>query len=105
MFAFFVANFGYTKSDYNELTKKEIYFILKAWENKTVLGSQLMANAYYNAYYNANRKKNSKPISLWKKKNKKEDVVELKKQFNEVLEYEKTQPNDWIKEIYKERRG
>lgn len=98
-FAFFVANFGYTKSDFERLTKKEIFFILKAWENKKVLDSQLVANAFYNAYCNANRGK-KKPIKLWEKAHKKENINELRRQFDEVMEYEKTQSDNWIKEIY-----
>ena len=98
-FAFFVANFGYTKSDFERLTKKEIFFILKAWENKKVLDSQLVANAFYNAYCNANRGK-KKPIKLWEKALKKENINELRRQFDEVMEYEKTQSDNWVKEIY-----
>lgn len=103
--AFFIANFGYTKRDFEELTQTEIAFVMKAWENKRVLDTQLMANAFFNAYINANRKKGKKPIPLWtKKKKKKENVKLLRKKFDELLEYEKNNSNDWVKKIYEGRR-
>lgn len=101
--AFFIANFGFTKRDFEELTESEIAFTIKAWENKQVLDSQLMANAFYNAYSNANRKKNARAVPLWKKKSKKTDIDKLKKQYLEVLEYEQNNSNDWIRKIYTER--
>ena len=70
--AFFIVNLGFTRKEFDELTRKEMLFILKAWENKIVMQSQLQANAFYNAYCNANRKKNTSPIPLWEKKNKKQ---------------------------------
>lgn len=100
-FAFFVANFGYTKSDYEKLTKREVLFIMKAWENKLVLESQLVANAFYNAYSNANRKKGTKAIPLWRKtKNKKANIKKLKAQFNEVEKM--STDNDWVKLLYEQ---
>ena len=67
-FAFFVVNFGYTKKDYESLTKREKAFIYKAWENKVVSDSYNTYNACFTAFYNANRKKNKRALKLWKKK-------------------------------------
>ncbi len=101
--AFFVANFGYTKTEFEKLTKTEILLIMRAWEEKQVLESQLMANAFYNAYSNAHLKKGKKAIPLWNKIKKKNNVALLKKQYEELLEYEKCQPNDWIFKLYEGR--
>ena len=67
-FAFFVANFGYSKADYDAITPKEKAFIYKAWENKTISDSYLLYNAVFTAVYNANRPKRKKPLKLWKKR-------------------------------------
>lgn len=101
--AFFVVNFGYTKKEFEQLTKLEIQFILKAWENKLVLETQLMANAFLNSHVNACRKKGKKIIPLWKKNKKKSDVVLLKKQYENILEHEKTQSRDWVFKLYESR--
>lgn len=101
--AFFVVNFGYTKKEFEQLTKLEIQFILKAWENKLVLETQLMANAFLNSHVNAYRKKGKKIIPLWKKNKKKSDVVLLKKQYENILEHEKTQSRDWVFKLYESR--
>lgn len=102
VFAFFVANFGYTKEDFGKLTKKEIAFIYKAWENKHVLETQLMSNAFYNAYVNANRKKGTKPIPLWSKRTKKASVDELRAKFKAIEEIEKKDKDKkWVNLILK----
>ena len=54
-FAFFVVNFGYSRSEYDALTPREIAFIRKAWESKMVADSYNMYNAAFTAYFNANR--------------------------------------------------
>ena len=46
-FAFFVANFGYSKSDYESLTRKEKAFIYKAWENKLVSDNTYLYHAVF----------------------------------------------------------
>ena len=52
-FAFFAVNLGYSKSDYEELTPREVVFIRKAWEEKLVSDNTLMRNAVLNAVSNA----------------------------------------------------
>lgn len=102
--AFFVVNFGYTKRDFEELTMTERLFVMKAWENKKILDTSLTAKAFFNAYANANRKKNSKPMPLWKKKKEnKYNIIELKKQFDDVLEHENNSSKDWVKMLYEGR--
>lgn len=56
-FAFYFVNFGTTKSEFLELTRREKAFIRKAWEDKQVRESELMRNAVLNAVSNAMRKK------------------------------------------------
>lgn len=103
--AFFIVNFGYTKRDFEALTIRERIFAMKAWEDKKVLDTQLMANAFFNAYANANRKKGKKPIPLWKKtKNKKVNISKVKQQFAEIEEIEKNGSKDWVRQIYEGRR-
>ena len=78
---------------------------MKAWEDKKVLDTQSMANAFFNAYANANRKKGKKPIPLWKKtKNKKVNISKVKQQFAEIEEIEKNGSKDWVRQIYEGRR-
>lgn len=101
LFAFFVANFGYTRAEFDGLTKKELLYILKAWENKTVLETQLQANAFSNAYVNANRKKGTSATPLWsKKRNNKIDVELMKNKFKELSESEANNSKEWIRLIY-----
>ncbi|AAM79921.1 TPA: hypothetical protein ACQNWS_000919 [Streptococcus pyogenes] len=66
-FAFYFVNFGTTKSEFLELTRREKAFIRKAWEDKQVRESELMRNAVLNAVSNAMRKKSAKFVDLWKR--------------------------------------
>ena len=101
LFAFFVANFRYTRAEFDELTKKELLYILKAWENKIVLETQLQANAFSNAYVNANRKKGASATPLWsKKRNNKVNIELMKNKFKEISEAEANNTTDWIRLIY-----
>ena len=56
-FAFFAANFGYSKADYDSLTPREINFLYKAWENRVIADSYHLYNAVFTAVYNVNRPK------------------------------------------------
>lgn len=56
-FAFFAANFGYSKAEYMELTPAEKRFLLKAYEEKVVSDSTLLAAAVANAVGNVLRKR------------------------------------------------
>lgn len=66
-FAFFVANFGYSRTDYDALTRKEKMFIYKAWENKLVADSTHLYNAVFTAVYNATRQKRKRALKRAKK--------------------------------------
>ena len=66
--AFFVVNFGYSKSEYMELTPRERAFIYRAWEDKVVRDSQLVHDASFLAQINANRKRGRSMKPLWTKR-------------------------------------
>ncbi len=101
-FAFFVANFGYSKSEYNELTPRERAFIYKAWENKVISDTTNIYNAVYTATYNVNRPKRKKALKLFKKRSThkvNEEVV--RDNLNVVKQVEKEEGISWIDLIYK----
>ena len=104
--AFFVANFNYTKAEYDKLTIKERKFILKAWENKVIFENHLDRNAVSNAYINANRKKGAKSFPLWKKAvNKNIDIKKLKADFREIEKMENEDGGKkWVQAIYAAHR-
>lgn len=101
-FAFFVTNFGYTKSDYEQLTPKEIAFIKKAWEDKMVSDSYNMYNAMFKASYNVQRPKRKRALKLWQKsRTKKADMEVVQDNFRIVKEVEQNEGMNWVKQIYK----
>lgn len=99
-FAFFVVNFGYSKSDYEMLTPCEKAFIYKAWENKAVSDSTMFRDAALNAISNAFRKKNKRFIRLWKKKQKKANKDVIKENLHVIEEAEKKEGKGWVDLIY-----
>lgn len=100
-FAFFAANFGYSKKDYDALTPRELYFLRKAWENKMVLESQLIYNAVFTAFYNVNRPKRKKALRLWSRKQvQKGNMNIIKDNLDAIHEIEKEEGKEWIKLIY-----
>lgn len=101
-FAFFVTNFGYTKSDYEQLTPKEIAFIKKAWEDKMVSDSYNMYNAMFKASYNVQRPKRKRALKLWQKsRTKKADMEVVQDNLRIVKEVEQNEGMNWVKQIYK----
>ena len=101
-FAFFAVNFGYSKSDYEELTPRERLFIYKAWENKTVSDSYHVYNAVFTATYNVNRKKNKRALKLWKKvKMKRADIEVISENMKVIKEVEQKEGLSWVDEIYR----
>lgn len=99
-FAFFVANFGYSKSDYDSLTQTEAALIRKAWEDKQVLLGSIIYNACFTAVYNAMRKKGKPALKLWKKKStKKADVEYMRNTLAIAKEIEEAEGKDWVKKI------
>ena len=101
--AFFVANFGYTKEDYNQLTPKEKAFIYKAYERKLVLESSIASNGVGIAVRNVLRRDGEPYIQLWEKKNKQiENIEEIMNAVEVVLEMEERDGKDWVKALYRE---
>ena len=92
-FAFFVANFGYSRTDYDALTRKEKMFIYKAWENKLVADSTHL--------YNATRQKRKRALKLWRKnKVKKANAETVSENLEIVREVEANEGKSWIDKIY-----
>lgn len=103
-FAFFAANFGYSRRDYYELTPTEKVFILKAYENKVVTDTTLLRNAVKNAVDNAFRKKGSRFRDLWKKANGKKDKAFERSALEVIRKNEALEGKSWIAKIYAAQR-
>lgn len=103
-FAFFAVNFGYSISDYEQLTPRQRTFIYKAYENKMIADTANIYNAVFTAYYNANRPKNRRPLKLFKKKSKKADQGDIEENLNIIREIEQEKGKSWVDLIYK-RKG
>lgn len=99
-FAFFVVNYGYSKSEYEELTPMDRVFIRKAHEDKVVSESQMMSTAVTNAIGNAWRKKNQEVEPLWKKKQKKLNKEIAFDTLEKVLEVEENEGKGWLDILY-----
>ena len=100
-FAFFVANFGYSKADYDAITPKEKAFIYKAWENKTISDSYLLYNAVFTAVYNANRPKRKKPLKLWKKRGQRiVDMETINENLKIVKQIDQQEGDSWVRKVY-----
>lgn len=109
-FAFFAVYFGYSKSEYEELTPREATFIRRAWEDKRVSESTLIRNAVLNAVSNALRKKHARFRELWKKVGIPVDKEKVQDNLKTVHEIEEKEGKDWVEKIYaanglKLRRG
>lgn len=105
LFAFFVANFHYTKSDYEQLTRRERTFIMKAYENKLVSDNQYLYSAVFAATYNAQRTKKQRALKLWEKeKVKKADMNIVKEAADVMAEVERKEGSSWIDKVYKANR-
>lgn len=100
-FAFFVANFNYTKAQYDALTSVEKLFIRKAWENKQVLETSLINNAMVNALGNLHRKKGKKWIRLWNPKPKQTNREAQQDNLALIEQMEKEQGKGWVELLYK----
>ena len=100
-FAFFAVNFGYSKSDYEQLTPREVRFIYKAYEDMVVSQSYRIYNAVYTAFHNANRHKRKRALKLFKKKGAHISEEQRKDTLDAVLESQKNDGN-WVARLYKE---
>lgn len=100
-FAFFAANFGFSRKEYGELTPREINFLYKAWENRAVSESYLLYNAVFTAVYNVNRPKRKRALKLWKKaKVRKANMETVQENLRIIREVEASEGTDWVKKIY-----
>ena len=100
-FAFFAANFGYSKAEYEELTLREKAFLQKAWEERQISDSYLLYNAMFTAVYNARRPKNKRALKLWKKKSvRRADQDVVKENLASIREAECRDGTDWVRKIY-----
>ena len=100
-FAFFFVNFGTSKREFMELTKRDKIFIRKAWEEKEVRESTFLRNAVMNAVSNAMRDKKQPFRELWTKKNQPADFEIIEVNLETIEESNKTDNFDWVAEIYK----
>ncbi|PWM20343.1 MAG: hypothetical protein DBX49_00860 [Clostridia bacterium] len=101
-FAFFAANLGYSKRDYDELTPREKAFIYKAWESKVVADTYNVYNAVFTATYNVNRPKRKKALKLWRKaKMQKADMEVVYENLAIAKEVEAKEGRGWVDLIYK----
>lgn len=99
-FAFFAVNFGYSKRDYLELTYAEKSFLMKAYEDKVVADSNLMAAAVGNAVGNALRKKGKRPRKLWRKAAKPGDYAQRQQQTAIAKKIEEKEGKRWVDLVY-----
>lgn len=102
-FAFFVVNFGYSKSEYEQLTPREKVFIRKAWENKMVTDTTNLYRAVYTATYNVNRPKRKKAMKLWIKKSvRKADMNVINEHMSIIRENDRIEGKGWVDLIYQQ---
>jgi len=93
-----------TRKEYDALTLTEIALIIKEWERKQVLESQLMNKAVANAVGNVFRKKNSKWQKLWQKKATPTNKEKQHNLLDEVQKIEERDGKDWVRKIYEAQR-
>lgn len=98
--AFFVVNFGYSKSEYQELTEAEKLFIRKEHEKKSINDTTYIRDAVFNAVTNALRKKGSRFQELFKKRPARADKEFNQEAMSIVLEVEKRDGKSWVDKIY-----
>ena len=97
--AFFVANFGYTKAEYEALTPVEAAFIKKAWEQKFVRDIGYINGAIMNAVYNANRGKKSFKKFWSKQSSYAVDADEMRMTLESAMRAEKKKGFGWFEKI------
>lgn len=83
-FAFFAANYGWTREQYESITPIERLFLIKEYENKVVRLSTLLQGAVELAVANVFRKKGKSRKKLWKKKYKEGEIPISRKEFKDL---------------------
>lgn len=99
-FAFFAVNYGYSKSDYWELTPKDKLFIAKAQEDKVVRETTLTRNAVLNAVNNALRQKGKPFVELWQEPAPMIDTERAQADMAALQAVEDRDGKDWVARIY-----
>ncbi len=94
-----MVNFGFSRREYDDLTKKEKAFIVKEWETKLVRDVTFARDAHLNAIVNGTPRKSRRFIELFKKKPKKTDAEELRNTYEGILAYEKQKGTSWVDRI------
>ena len=79
-----------------ELTPAEKRFLLKAYEEKVVSDSTLLAAAVANAVGNVLRKKGKKPKKLWQKCPRHADQQERQRIVEATKKIEATEGKAWV---------
>ena len=100
-FAFFFVNFGTSKSEYLDLTRREKAFIIKAWEDKLIRETTYNRNATLNAVSNALRKKSARFVELWKKAQQPVDIEMVATHLEIIERVEEADGKSWVDAIYK----
>lgn len=104
-FAFFAANFGYSRADYDALTPAEKLFLVKAWEDRQLSISHMIYNAVFTATYNVNRPRRKRALKLWQKSRvRKADMEVIEDNLEVIREADKNDGTDWVRKIY-EKNG
>lgn len=93
-FAFFCVNFGYSRSDYDQLTLTEKLIIKKRWEDKTISQATLIQRAVEVAVANVFRTKGPE-ITLFRKV--KADLN--KEEIDVAIEQAKEITKDWGEKV------
>lgn len=99
-FAFFAANFGFSKREYEELTPRELHFLYKEYENRQVAQLTSVYNAVFTATYNVNRGKKRRALKLLKKKAVAIDKQQAENDEKLIREIEKKEQG-WYEKLCK----
>lgn len=101
-FAFFAVNFGFSKSEYEELTPREINFLYKAYENRMVSQSYMLYNAVFTAMYNVNQPKNRRMLKLFHKQKTQKADMQVVEDNMRIVEETDINDGNWLERLYRE---
>ena len=82
------------------MTRTEVLFLLKAYEEQLVTNTTLLSASVANAISNVLRKKGKRPNKLWKKKPKAGDVQERTQDIAIAKTVQEQDGSNWIQKIY-----
>jgi len=98
-FAFFVVNFGWSIDDYEKITLKQKTLIIRAWEDRLVADSNMLASAVTVGTANANLKRGKSPLKLWRKRPKIADNDQARLDVDQILQAERLKGKSWVQKI------